>query len=225
MKRKFVPTTTTTVVQRQPPRKRRATRRYQGLVPTYYGYNPRNFRQGEWKAREFYPDCTIATTAQLFCMNGISEGNTYQTRVGSKVSIQSIEMRFYTQSIPFTGTDQVHRVFCFIDRQANGSMPAITDYLKSPNTLAMRNLNSRKRFKTIMDRTYIVNAAPEPFDHKYNHVYIKFRKPIVTEYNSANTGTISDIVTNSLIFGCIGNKADTLAGYLWATVRIRYTDI
>lgn len=215
---------TTTALVRQPPRKRRAFKRYKGLVPSYVGYNPVNFRHGEWKMKEVIIDGPINSTMTIYGINALSEGNSYNTRVGAKIAITSLELRWYSQAIPFTGTDQVHRVCCFADRQANGTLPAANSYLLNPTVTAFRNLNFRRRFKTIFDRTYVCNAAPEPYDTKYFHVYIKFRKPIIAEYNSGNTGTIADIITNSLIVGFIGNKTDTLAGNLYGNCRIRYTD-
>ena len=77
-------------------------------------------------------DGPINTTMNIFVINGLSEGNSYMTRVGGKIAIQSIEMRWYSQAIPFTGTDQVHRVCCFADRQANGSLPTANAYLLNP---------------------------------------------------------------------------------------------
>lgn len=209
---------------RQPPRKRRA-RRVSGLLPQYVGYNSlRNI--GEWKYTERIVDGPIDNSAMaLFILNNMAQGSSASTRIGLKISVQSVELRWYSRATPFGGTDQVHRFWLFIDKQANGTLPLPNEYLLNPNTLAMRNLNYRKRFKTVMDRAYICNASAEPFDHKYNHVYIKFRKPLLVEYNNGNTGTIADIVSNSLIFGYVSNIAPgATAGQVYGNIRIRYTD-
>ena len=56
--------------------------------------------------------------------------------------------------------------------------------------------------------------------------YIKFRRPIVTEYNAGVAGTIADIATNSLYLITIGQQnAGLTAGITLGTCRIRYTDM
>jgi len=214
---------------RGPARKRRNTsaRPYQGLVPSYQGYQPRSFSRGEWK----YLDTTISvaadTTGNMTLLNGMVPGNSASQRVGMKIDIRSIEYRLVARATATTGLDQGHRLLFLLDRQCNGVAPAaLTDFLTVGNYQGMRNLAQRKRFKVLKDYYLALNASGEAGSHRNIYKYMKFRRPITTEYNAGTAGTIADISTNSLYFISIGNNvAGTTAGQVVGYVRIRYTDV
>jgi len=205
----------------------RSYRRLQGLVPSYRGYAPRQFSRGEWKFLDTTINTAADTTGTMTLLNGLAPGNSASERVGMKVSIQSIEIRLRNQVTGGTGVDQIQRLILLQDRQANGIAPAaLTDFLNAGNYQGLRNLAQRKRFRILKDYYFTLNATAEPGSQKCIHKYMKFRRPIVTEFNAGVAGTIADISTNSLFFVCIGSiaaggTAGTCAGY----IRIRYTDI
>ena len=204
----------------------RKKNRRMGLVPSYRGWQPRMFQKGEWKYSDVTLDGAMDTTGGQTLLNGLSLGNTASTRVGMKVSIRSIELRLVLFATPTTGVDQQHRIQIFLDKQANAAAPTLADQLTGNNFLALRSLTQRRRFKIMWDKTYNINASGEPNTAKVIKMYMKFRRPLVVEFNSADNGTIADIVSNSLYFYRVGsNVAGVNAGSLVGTARIRYTDI
>lgn len=224
MKRKYVPTVTTTALVRQPPRKRQY--RQHGLVPTYRGFQPRQFIRGEWKYLDVAVNVTMDTAGSLVLLNGLVPGNGASQRVGQNVAIRSIEFRLLNYVTAGTGIDQVHRYALVVDRQANATPMTGAQYLNAATIYGQRLLENRKRFKTILDKSRYMNATAEPNSGCYTHKYIKLKRPLITEYNTGNAGTIADIVSNSLYLYNIGSAppgatAGTIAGY----VRIRYTDM
>lgn len=211
----------------RPPRKR--VYRRAGLIPTYRGFAPRMFARGEWK----YSDVTIAsangwsTTALLTLLNGIAGGTLANQRVGMKVSIRSLEIRL-NNTVNANDVTQINRWMVVLDRQANAAAPAaLTDILTTADVFGMRNLANRKRFKIMLDKTAVVpDQAISGTGGRYWKVYMKFRRPLIVEYNANIAGNIGDISSNSLYLITIGNIAAgaTCTGVYGAT-RIRYTDM
>lgn len=221
--------------RRAPPTKRRRiSARRGGLIPTYRGYQPRAFSRGEWKYLDITVNQDINTTATNTLLNGLVPGTGASQRVGMKTTIRSIEIRLKCTTTAATGVNQVCRWLILLDRQSNGAAPAaVTDFLLAQSTTAPRQLANRKRFKIIVDRAFamggVLNGAGTgsalPQDRMFK-VYIKFRRPIVVEYNVGNAGTIADIASNGLFlvtFGTevAGNTDCGCTGY----IRTRYTDM
>lgn len=214
---------------RGPPRKRTQARRY-GLVPTYRGFQPRMFSRGEWKFTDVFVNVDINTAPTITLLNGLVPGNSASQRVGNKVTIRSLEMRVRVQTIPATGVEQFCRWFIVLDRQANGAAPAaITDILTANSVTALRNLENRKRFKIIVDKAFPMGAtsvSTGTVTSRMYKVYIKFRRPILVEFNNGVAGTIADIVSNSLHLCTLGNvAAGNTDCNLMTNVRLRYTDM
>lgn len=201
-------------------------RAFRGLVPSYSGFNPRSFTQGEWKYLDTALNGTVDTTGGILLCNGLVPGSGASQRIGMKVEIKSIEVRGYMGGTPGTGVDQVLRWQLFLDRQTNGVAPAIGQQLLANNVYAPRSLIARKRFKILMDKTYNINAVGESGSFRTFKAYMKFRRPIVMEFNAGTAGTVADIVSNSLFFYVVGSvAAGATAGLTYGYVRIRYTDM
>lgn len=127
---------------------------------------------------------------------------------------------------PGTGVDQVLRYQIFVDRQANGVACTIGQQLSANSVLGLRSMTNRKRFKCITDRAFNINAVGESGSFRYFHKYIKFRRPLIVEYNAGVAGTIADIVSNALYFYTVGSAAPgATAGVQYGNCRIRYTDM
>ena len=224
MKRKYVPTVTTTALVRKPPRKRQY--RQYGLVPTYRGFQPRQFIRGEWKYLDVTVNVVMDTSGVVLLLNGLGLGNGASQRVGQNIAIRSIEFRLLSYVNAGTGVDQVHRYALVVDRQANATAMTGAQYLNAATIYGLRLLENRKRFKTLYDKSRYMNATAEPNSGCYTHKYIKLKRPLITEYNTGNAGTIADIVSNSLYLYGIGSSAPgATAGFCTGYVRIRYTDM
>lgn len=141
------------------------------------------------------------------------------------VTIRSIELRLLNFATAATGVDQVHRWIVVVDKQCNATALTGAALLNAATIYGLRLLENRKRFKILLDRPVSLNASAEPGTFRYHHVYMKFRRPLVTEYNTGNAGTVADIVSNSLYLYVIGSVAPGVtAGSCNGYARIRYTD-
>lgn len=150
-----------------------------------------------------------------------------------RVTIRSIELRIRATTTPATGVDQYCRISLVLDRQLNGAAPgAYTDIFLATSVTAPRSLANRRRFKILWDRAFPMgsnlNAGGTPStlpNMRMFKSYIKFKRPIIEEFNTGVAGTVADIATNSLYlvtYGTeiAGNMDTNMAGY----TRIRYTD-
>lgn len=196
-------------------------------------YIPYATKFGEWKYSDTQVNIDLSTTPGYVLLNGLVPGTAATQRIGQNVSIKSIEVKLRMQVTPATGVDQFVRVLIAVDRQPNGAAPVIGDLLTATSVTAPRNLNNRKRFKILMDKPYamggILNGAgsgSQTSNLRMVKKYMKFKRPIVVEYNTGNAGTVADITSNSIYMFTLGTEAagntDTnMLGY----IRIRYTDM
>lgn len=212
------------------PARKRTYRRQGGLVPSYHGYNPRGFVHGEWKYVDNVFTDAISTTTTMTLCDALAPGTAANQRIGMKVAIRSIELRVWLMNNAATGVEQAVRVMLFWDRQANGAIPAaVTDIIIAASPIAPRNLANRRRFKIIKDKVFTIGSCAattgSPTSRTYKN-YIKFKKPVIVEYNAGVAGNIADISSNSLYMLTIGTEADgdTCCGCN-AVIRVRYTDM
>lgn len=170
----------------------------------------------------------VNTAGGLALVNGMARGDDINQRNGREVVMKSIEFKFTVQSTAATGTDQVHRVVIVYDRQANATALTWTDvYGAGYDILSPRNLENRKRFKVLMDRTYSLSSAVATsvggVVMRSDSFYRKLNHPVT--FNSGNAGTIADITTGSLYVLYVGtNVAGVTAGSINGRCRIRYED-
>lgn len=167
------------------------------------------------------------STGAMTLLNGLQPGTGASQRIGMKVAIRSLEFKGQVRVTAATGVDQIQRYIILLDRQANGAAPAaLTDFLTGGVYYSLRNLANRRRFKAIHDRMFSLNASGEPDSQRCWKFYIKFRKPIIVEFNAGNAGTVADIVTNSLYLMSLGQApAGATAGSILGYCRLRYTDL
>jgi len=211
------------------PARKRQYQNYGGLVPAYSGYNPRSFTQGEWKYNDTAATYHYHSTPQLVLLNGLAPGNSASQRVGMKVSIRSVEIRMAPHATTTNGEENTIRCMIVLDRQSNGVAPtAITDILQTNSVTSPRSLTQRKRFKIIWDRLFAIGAATNSGTAQTRTIdkYIKFKRPIVAEYNAGVAGTIADISANSLWLVFFATQPSGATDSLGPSyVRIRYTDM
>lgn len=208
-----------------PPRKERRAKRYRGL-----GFAPRQFQRGEWKYLDTQFTHGVFATPSQSLLNGLVPGTGASQRIGMKVAIRSIECRVTVNTYPASGLDNFVRWFIVIDKQANASPPtAITDVLTPGSVLSFRNLANRRRFKIILDKMfYMGNSMNEhkDSDQRVFKYYLKFKTPIIVEYNTGTAGTVYDISASSLWFMSLGTATTAQTGsVLNGNIRIRYTDL
>jgi len=179
--------------------------------------------QGEFKSVDVTADLACDTSAQVRLLNGIARGDEINERVGREVTLRSIQFNYTPHVTSVTGGDQQHRVLLVYDRQTNATALTAAQVLLTADTIAPRNLENRKRFKILFDRTVALNASGEPGSSVTRRFYRKLRHPV--SFNAGDAGTVADIVTGSLYLIVIGTTAPGVAaGAVFFAARIRYTD-
>lgn len=195
----------------------------------FYGtYNRRG--RDELKFIDSNVDGASPAVGAVFLINGIVQGTDYNQRIGRKVMLKSIFVRFTINAVPANLALQgdVVRLMIFYDSQANGAAPAITDVLAIAEYDSPMNLNNRDRFKVLHDKFYTMwantyaagiggiltgNAIP-----KFSQKYIKCN---MEEIFGGTGATIGSIQTGSLWFLTISqNEVSGVSLYS----RVRYTD-
>lgn len=183
---------------------------------------------GEWK----YSDVTLSVAVNsdfptITLLNGLQPGNTATTRIGQKVSIRSLEYRLGANSDIAGGLQQFNRFIILLDKQTNTVGPAaLTDFLSVGTVFGLRALTQRKRFKIIRDKTYVMTPPALDYGRRWFKGYVKFRRPLIVEYNAGVAGNVADIVSNSLHIVTVGTEvAGNTDGALNGQIRIRYTDV
>lgn len=113
------------------------------------------------------PAFTINNAAVPFQMTTIATGSDYNSRLGRKIIVKSILIRFEIR--PETPLDYVNhtgtrfRFALFVDRQSNSTACALADVFGLVgNTITSQtptNLNNRDRFRILVDRNYFYPPA------------------------------------------------------------------
>lgn len=127
---------------------------------------------------------------------------------------------------PTTTVPQPVRFIVVLDKQANATTPALNTILSPGTFYGVRNLDYRKRFKIMLDKVTNLSVPGADMPIKNYHIYMKFRRPIVVDYNGGGAGSIGDISTNAMWLVAIGTiaSAPNLA-VMSGTARIRYVDM
>ncbi len=177
-------------------------------------------------------DAVIASGGSITdSINKIAQGTTESERIGRKCNIASINWRFnidLPETTVSSSTGDVARVIMYIDKQANGATAAITDILETANYQSFNNLSNKGRFRTLMDRTYALNAESGGGDgttEDYGRVNISdtfFKKCNIPIEFSAATGAITEIRSNN-----IGVLLISLSGKVGfdSKIRLRFSDL
>lgn len=164
----------------------------------------------------------------ITCVNEVTQGANYYQRVGTKIVIKSIQLRFSVQAGAQTDCYTVRWALIY-DRQTNGTAgagPILGDIFQQNGVVGTNvdtgvNLQNRSRFVILRDRMVDINAGAGLCRSVNEFVKCRFD----TEY-STNNGNIGDIRTGSLLFVCgIGTALSVLNPAIvdfWC--RIRYYD-
>lgn len=163
----------------------------------------------------------------LNTVNNVAAGTGESQRVGRKITIKSIHLRWVNvikASASNADTDDGLRLILYLDKQANGAAATVTDILETADYLSFNNLSNRNRFRVLMDRVVDVSsmsggsstafgaAAKTKQAHLRCDIPIEFSSTTgaITEMRSNNVGVL--IISDNQEAECVGN------------VRIRYTD-
>lgn len=173
---------------------------------------------------------TIAqTTSNLLLLNGVDDGATSTTRIGRRITMSSLEVRFVGSMAATSAGSSPLRLTVVYDRQSNGAAPAATDVFNVDAIYAMMNLSNSRRFKVIIDELVetVSTAGPAGWNLKlWRDFTAKGTKSgLEVEFNENSTATITSIVTGSLYaFVWQNGNIITAAPTHELFTRVRFTD-
>ncbi len=178
-------------------------------------------------------DASIAqggTIIQDSC-NLIAQGVTEVTRIGRKCTIKGINWRFNISLDTTTNMDTARetiRIILYLDKQANGVTAATGNILETSNYQSFNNLANKSRFRTLMDRSYDLNALGGAGDGTSNDTmgreisdsfYKKCTIPI--EFDAVG-GVMTAIKSNNI--GVLILAKNGAVAVFESKMRLRFTD-
>ena len=159
-----------------------------------------------------------ASFTQPTLINGVATGTDGTTRIGRKILMKSLQIRYICGS----GYPQSqHRVLIVYDKQANGALPTASTVLDTNSFMSPMNLSNSDRFVVLVDdisdstQSSVLNIAGKR--------YVKCNLEAVF---SGVTSGIASIASGS-IFIMVANNADPTVGItsnFYFTTRIRFID-
>lgn len=141
-------------------------------------------------------------TSSLLLLNGCDDGATSTTRIGRRITMTSMEIRWVGSMAATSAGSSPLRMCVVYDRQSNGTAPAATDVFAADLISTMMNLSNSRRFKVLVDELVecVSTAGPAGWNLKlWRDFTAKGTKPgLVVEFNENSTSTITSIVTGSI---------------------------
>lgn len=165
----------------------------------------RKFLDGQFNALDVEP----AVTAVLFFVNGIAEGVSENQRIGERVRLKTLDLRFqFDKSAANVNASTTCRFTILWDRQPNGGLATVAQVLETVtgtnNVLDMcspYNAQNRKRFQVLKDARFTLNDG-----HNESRVF-HWRVPLrnkTPQYNGAGAA-IGNVNTGALLMMILGD--------------------
>jgi hypothetical protein len=161
---------------------------------------------------------------------GIAQDNTATGRAGARVFVWNANVQLRLDSKSDSASCNQVRIMLVVDRQSNGTAPAITDILETAEPLSFRNLENSGRFRFLYDKTHDVGNKGGAWDGT-NDVYaggcktIKINRDLkgmkVQYENGTSTGYSGTVKDNNVWLVIIGSTANC---DFKAYSRVRYSD-
>lgn len=184
-----------------------------------------------------YMDPTGPGGFLIHSFNSMTQGTTWQERIGNKIQIVSIKINLefgiqsgtYIPAVPEFA--QLIRFILYVDKQSNGVSIAQPELVLGSGIAtilqarAFQNGQAFGRFKVLIDKTYTMpinsvynynsNALMLNGTNKALQLSYTFNPPLTVHYNDGNTGTNADIIDNSIHFaiGCDNSTPSMFCNY------------
>jgi len=170
----------------------------------------------------------VDTFGAAILLNGIAQGTTASTRVGRKLTIKSLLLKYtWNRGAASTGGSPL-RILVVYDRQTNATAPAITDILVVDEFTSPNNLSNRDRFITIFDHiAEDVGGGDVTGGYRYCTSGVLYKSLNLEQmFNTGNAGTVGDITSGSIyLFVAQAGFLATANGNFTMYSRMRYTDV
>jgi len=169
----------------------------------------------------------ILDVGNKYLMNGIRQGTGSGQRVGAKIRLKHFQCKYRLTLAGAAVSGCVVRVILFRDRQTNFATPSNTDIFQLSTAVLlpqqMFNTEFRQRFKVLYDKRHSIEMSggstniPKQVNGSIN------KKLNFTTTYTTDTGTVTDINTNSLYMMVIGSEAANFPLILYNSL-ITYED-
>lgn len=143
-----------------------------------------------------------AGTWTYVLLNPLSQGVTPNTRIGQSVKCVGLEVRCTVFCNSASTAFQTVRFMVFKDKQANGALPGATDVYGS-GVLTPRTVGYISRFTILFERTMCFSPTSSDGINSFDFIT---RQDWHQEFNTGNSGTITDITENSCYVGYITDQ-------------------
>lgn len=163
---------------------------------------------------------TWQTTSRIL-LNGLAQGNTKLTRIGDKINMVDLLLRFSILRHTTDGHGIAARIVVLFDRSPVGAVPAPTDVFLTNGFYAPLNRTNAGRFSILHDEYVDLNVDEFISTHK---LYLDLKRVGVVNYGLGNAGTVADISHGSLWLWINCNLVDTADSTLTGNARVKYRD-
>jgi len=183
-------------------------------------------RMGELKFTDVNTVATVPTSPNFaggILLNGLVPGSLATQRIGRKIVLKSLLMRYRGNIATTSVGGGVVRMMIIYDKQANATAPTILDILERDDFTSPNNLSNRDRFVTLCD--HMSPAVSQNGDQSIASVVYKPLN-LETMFNDGVAGTVGDITSGSIYFFYAQTSGITVTGpnFEW-DFRVRYADM
>lgn len=162
---------------------------------------------GNWILEGFGPYCQV--------------GNTRLTRIGNKITVESLAMRWQIKLTALEAIAGQVRLIIGIDRRPEGAVPATANIMaldNQINSLYSISEQYKGQFQILVDKMYNFDSAQGMKNGKF---YMD--KPIKVGYDDGNAGTVADLQRNNFFIMAMGDPA-TAAIDVDYSYKFKFTD-
>lgn len=195
-----------------------------------------------------FNNTTFVAGTQLSLLNAaMVQGNTDSTRIGSKINLKSLEIRWMLEAEENAAAfkNQTIRLMLFIHKIPNKLAPVLSDLLQQSSYtaptpadfLAQRTWETRRNFRMIRDK-FITLTGGQQNDGTQNPTFGVGKRLVVFKWHiklknlevqfapGAGTGTFADIIKNGLwlAWSSVVPIAGGLGPFVTSTFRLKYID-
>lgn len=158
-----------------------------------------------------------AAWSELDCLNGITQGISANERVGRKIQMKSLQVRWSEST---TASLSALRILVVYDRDGL-PLPFITDVLSVDNFNSNMQLSNSDRFVVLHDEVIPCEVSGPTNNRRAGKFYIKLNLPTMYQGTTNAGGDISH--------GSLWIMSNSLNGPIGAGIgynsRVRYTDV
>ena len=171
---------------------------------------------------------SMNTTLVETLLNGLTQGTTGSTRVGTQISVVSLEL-WATAKTDTDGVEQFGRFLLVLDTQTRGQSPTASGFpvLTSTSVNSPPTMAAGIRYDILCDKRFAIghHVTTGTETSRVFYEIVDFTRPLVVQYNSGNAGTVADISQNSLYLVYLGTEAPGTTDIVFDYYcRIKYFD-